>query len=101
MEDLANRRRLLLADGPLEMLPQLLAHRHEDDARPELRDAEVGRVEQPEVGLVALLLKRALEAAAEVLEDRVEDATHVLDHHGARLAFVDDPERLREQVAFV
>src|SRR5690606_2079219 len=74
---------------------------HEDDAGAQLRDAVVRRVEQPPARHVAQLLELLLHLVPVVVEDRVEQAADVLQHHRAGAALVHEPDRLGEEVALV
>jgi len=58
-------------------------------------------LQQPPGGHVAQALQSRGDALTEPVEDRVHEATHVLQHHGARIDLLDEVEGAREEVALV
>ena len=89
------------ASRPREMMRNVLAQGDYHHARPELRHAEVGSVEEVPFGVVAHLLESGLEPLPKVFEYCTEDAPDVFEHNRAGLRDLDKIQGDWEQVALV
>ncbi len=98
-----------LADGgrraggarPLEVRPHGRRHGHEDEARAQLRHAELAGVQHLPLGLVPELAQPVEHLLAVTSEAGGGQAADVLEHDRRGLGLLDQAQRLREQVPLV
>ena len=93
--------RLVVRSRILELLFLVIADADDDDARPELRDTVVARIEEFYVNTIIEGSDGVEDVPAVVVKLRVEEAPDILQHHGAWADFADESDGFGEQVAFV
>ena len=86
---------------PREMLPQLLANRHKNDARPQLGNAEIGGGHQLPARGISQLGPLSTDVATVVLKRRIENPSNVFDHDHPRANLVNQTDSSRKQVPFI
>jgi hypothetical protein len=79
----------------------LLLKRDEHRPRTQLRHPEIGGIQEFPKRLITLCTQIVVEVGAVVIENRIEQAANVFEHHRLRLTFPNEPYRCRKQIALV
>lgn len=91
----------LLWMRPHEVLGVLRFQSNQDESRPQLRNTKVGRVEYLPLWNVSKALEAQRQLRPIALKLRGRQPRNILKHHGARLAFLDQPQSRRKQVTVI
>ena len=91
----------MLRIGPVKRVTTIFADRDDHNPWPQLRNAEVRRVEQSPLRLEAQFSQIVAQTLPIVAEHGVQKTAHILDHDSTGTDFLDNAQGVGEQVAVV